>query len=88
MTECPNGREEQLDRSRKKPCNITCHGQPCVYHCVKSVKGIVEVCAPVEKLIGIAKQIDEQGTQLSFFPCQKIHPEQLKRIKLDFRFSL
>lgn len=87
MKNCPNGREEQLERSRNAQCNITCHGQPCVYHCVQSVEGIVEVCAPVETLIGIAKQIDEQGTHLSFFPV-KIHPEQLKRIKLDFRFSL
>nr|XP_022289117.1 uncharacterized protein LOC111101102 isoform X2 [Crassostrea virginica] len=61
VTECPNGREEQLDRSRKKPCNITCHGQPCVYHCVKSVKGIVEVCAPVEKLIGHHCPIYDEG---------------------------
>nr|XP_022289225.1 uncharacterized protein LOC111101163 isoform X2 [Crassostrea virginica] len=58
---CPNGREEQLERSRNAQCNITCHGQPCVYHCVQSVEGIVEVCAPVETLIGRHCPIYDEG---------------------------
>lgn len=49
---------------------MLCDGRPCVYHCVKYEDRIVEVCAPVEKLIGIGKRNWRTGYQIVFFPCQ------------------
>lgn len=51
---CPRNNVTIRQRSERKNCSKyePCQGDPLVYHCLRSGKRLVEVCAPMEIITG------------------------------------
>lgn len=63
---CPENEAILNERSKKKMCKKypKCHGEPLVYHCVRSKDNFVEVCAPRRQIVGSCCAVFDVGIGL------------------------
>lgn len=63
---CPENETILNERSEKKMCKKypKCHGEPLVYHCVRSKGNFVEVCAPRRQIVGSCCAVFDVGIGL------------------------
>lgn len=63
VNECPKDNTTLRERAQQKMCNRypKCQGKQLLYHCVRSIEDLVEVCAPRWHIIGQYCSVYEKG---------------------------
>nr|XP_022289759.1 uncharacterized protein LOC111101525 [Crassostrea virginica] len=89
VNKCPENSEVAQKRSERKGCAKyeKCNNKPLVYHCIKYDKTLVEVCAPIEIILGscctqfnmgVGRVIEDYATVCSDCPYRYNSTESFK----------